>query len=216
MRFTKLGHSCVRLEKDGAVLVIDPGTFTDAAVALAGAAAVLVTHEHPDHLDADAISAALAADPGLTLWANRSVCDQFGAFGGFGDQVHEVRHGDALAVAGFDVHVYGREHALIHPDIPLVANTGFLVDGEVFHPGDSYTVPEDPAPTLLLPISAPWLQAGAMIDYFRAVGPARGYAIHDGILNDAGLALMTTMMSVAATPSGAEVARLEPGTSLEL
>ena len=49
MRFTKLGHSCVRLEKDGAVLVIDPGTFTDAAAALAGAAAVLVTHQHPDH-----------------------------------------------------------------------------------------------------------------------------------------------------------------------
>jgi L-ascorbate metabolism protein UlaG (beta-lactamase superfamily) len=52
MRFTKLGHSCVRLEKDGAVLVIDPGVWTDAAAALAGAAAVMVTHEHADHLDA--------------------------------------------------------------------------------------------------------------------------------------------------------------------
>ncbi len=39
MRFTKLGHSCVRLDKDGAVLVIDPGTFSDAAGALDGAAA---------------------------------------------------------------------------------------------------------------------------------------------------------------------------------
>jgi L-ascorbate metabolism protein UlaG (beta-lactamase superfamily) len=213
MRFTKLGHSCVRLEKDGAVLVIDPGTFTDAPAALAGAAAVLVTHEHPDHLDADAIRAALSADPGLTLWANQSVRAQFGEFG---DQVHEVRHGDALAVAGFDVHVYGREHALIHSDIPLVANTGFLVDGEVFHPGDSYTVPEDPAPTLLLPISAPWLKAGEMIDYFRAVAPARGYAIHDAILNDNGLVLMTRMMSLAAAPTGVPVARLEPGTSVDL
>ena len=27
MRLTKLGHACVRLEKDGSVLVIDPGTF---------------------------------------------------------------------------------------------------------------------------------------------------------------------------------------------
>jgi len=44
MRFTKLGHSCVRLEEDGVVLVIDPGTFTDAVSALNGAA-VLVTHE---------------------------------------------------------------------------------------------------------------------------------------------------------------------------
>ena len=121
-----------------------------------------------------------------------------------------------LEVVGFSVHVYGVDHALIHRDIPLVVNTGFLVEAELFHPGDSYTVPEDPVNTLLLPISAPWLKAGEMIDYFRAVGPARGYAIHDAILNDNGLGLMTRMMSVAAAPSGAPVARLEPGTSLEL
>jgi L-ascorbate metabolism protein UlaG (beta-lactamase superfamily) len=212
MRFTKLGHSCVRLEKDGAVLVIDPGTFTDAAAALVCASAVLVTHEHPDHLDADAIRAALQASPDLALWANPSITAQFAEFGG---RVHETRHGDALSVAGFEVHVYGRDHALIHKDIPLVANTGFLVDGDLFHPGDSLTVPEEPVRTLLLPISAPWLKAGEMIDYFREVGPARGYAIHDAILNDNGLALVTRLMALAAAPSGVPVARLEPGTSLE-
>jgi len=213
MRFTKLGHSCVRLEKDGTTLVIDPGSFSDAAAALDGAAAVLVTHEHPDHLDAEAIRAALSSDPELTLWANQSICAQFSEFG---DRAREVRHGDALEIAGFSVHVYGVDHALIHKDIPLVINTGFLVEGELFHPGDSYTVPEEPVRTLLLPISAPWLKAGEMIDYFRQVAPARGYAIHDALLNDNGLGLMTRMMSVAAAPSGAPVARLEPGTSLEL
>jgi L-ascorbate metabolism protein UlaG (beta-lactamase superfamily) len=213
MRFTKLGHSCVRLEKDGATLVIDPGTFTDAPAALAGAAAVMVTHEHPDHLDADAIRAALSGDPDLTLWANQSICAQFAEFG---DRVHEVRHGDALDVAGFLVHVYGVDHALIHKDIPLVVNTGFLVEGELFHPGDSYTIPEEPVRTLLVPISAPWLKAGEMIDYFRQVAPARGYAIHDAILNGAGLNLMTKMLEVAAAPSGVPVARLQPGTSLDL
>ena len=213
MRFTKLGHSCVRLEKDGAVLVMDPGTFTDAAAALTGATAVLVTPEHPDHFDANAIRAALQADPELTLWANASITAQLGEFG---DRIRETRHGDALSVAGFSVHVYGVDHALIHRDIPLVVNTGFLVEGELFHPGDSYTVPEEPVGTLLIPISAPWLKAGEMIDYFRAVAPARGYAIHDAILNEAGLALMTRMMSVAAAPSGAPVSRLEPGTTLDL
>ena len=122
MRLTKLGHSCVRLDKDGTTLVIDPGGWSDPAAALDGAAAVLVTHEHPDHLDADAIRAALSSDPGVTLWANQSICAQFVEFG---DRVHEVKHGDALQVAGFDVHVYGVDHALIHPDIPLVVNTGF-------------------------------------------------------------------------------------------
>ena len=61
MWFTQLGHSCVRLDKDGAILVIDPAMWTDAAAALAGAAAVMVTHEHPDHLDADAGRTALQA-----------------------------------------------------------------------------------------------------------------------------------------------------------
>jgi hypothetical protein len=106
----------------------------------------------------------------MPLWANQSICAQFAEFG---DRVHEVQHGDALEVAGFGVHVYGVDHALIHQDIPLVINTGFLVDGELFHPGDSFTIPEDPVTTLLVPISAPWLNAGEMIDYFRAVAPAR-------------------------------------------
>jgi L-ascorbate metabolism protein UlaG (beta-lactamase superfamily) len=213
MRFTKLGHSCVRLEKGGAALVIDPGVFTDASAALSDAAAVLVTHEHPDHIDADAVRAALASNPDLTLWTTASVCAQFSDFGG---RVREVRHGDALEIAGFSVHVYGEKHALIHRDIPLVDNSCFLVDGEVFHPGDSFTVPEDRVSTLLLPLSAPWMKAGEMIDYFREVAPARGYAIHDAILNEAGLGLMTRMMTLAAAPGGAPVARLEPGTSLEL
>lgn len=213
MRFTKLGHSCVRLEKDGAVLVIDPGGFTDAAAALAGAAAILVTHEHADHLDADAVRTALQASPEPTLWANPQVTAQFTEFG---DRVHETRPGDVLAAAGFEVHVYGHDHALIHADIPLVVNTGFLVEGELFHPGDSFTVPQQPVRTLLVPIAGPWLKAGDMIDYFRAVAPARGYAIHDAILNANGLGLMTRMLSVAAAPSGVPVARLEPGTSLEL
>jgi L-ascorbate metabolism protein UlaG (beta-lactamase superfamily) len=213
MRFTKLGHSCVRLEKDGAVLVIDPGTFTDAAAALDGATAILVTHEHPDHADAAAVRAALAGNAGLTLWANPSVAGQYGEFG---PRVHQTRAGDALDVAGFSVHVHGEKHAQIHPDIPLVANTGFLIDGDLFHPGDSFTVPDEPVRTLLLPVSAPWLKAAEWVDYFREVGPERGYAIHDEILNANGLGLVTGLMSLAAAPSGASLVRLEPGTTVDL
>lgn len=209
MRLTKLGHSCVRLEKDGAALVIDPGGFTDAAAALDAAAAVLVTHEHTDHLDDGAIRAAMAADPALTLWANPSVS---GRFTEFGTRVHEVAHGDAVSISGFDVHVYGEQHAVIYREIPVVTNTGFLVDGAVFHPGDSLTIPEEPAPTLLVPVSAPWLKLSEMIDYYRAVAPARGYAIHDAILNENGIGLVSRLMPLA----GPGLTRVEPGTSVEL
>jgi len=45
MLLTKLEHACVRLEKDGVTLVIDPAAWSMPR-ALEGASAVLVTHEH--------------------------------------------------------------------------------------------------------------------------------------------------------------------------
>jgi len=212
MRLTKLGHACVRLEKDGEVLVIDPGAFSGDH-ALDGADAVLVTHEHFDHLVPDALRAALAARPGLRLWATAPVAEQFAEFG---DRARAVAHGDDFTAVGFTVNVYGAEHAVIHPDIPTVANVGFLVDGDLFHPGDSYTVPEDPAGTLLLPGSGPWHSTSRMIDYARAVAPRRGFVIHEALLNETGLAVLDMFLGLAAGPHGASYARLEPGTSVDL
>ncbi|MEK8105849.1 MBL fold metallo-hydrolase [Micromonospora sp. M12] len=50
MRITRFTHACLRVEHDGGVLVIDPGTWSEPR-ALVGADAVLVTHEHTDHVD---------------------------------------------------------------------------------------------------------------------------------------------------------------------
>lgn len=50
MRLTRFSHSCVRLEIDGVVVVVNPGIWSE-PVALVGADAVLVTHEHTDHVD---------------------------------------------------------------------------------------------------------------------------------------------------------------------
>jgi hypothetical protein len=137
-------------------------------------------------------------------------------FAEFPAQVHAVRHGDTFSAAGFDVHVYGERHAIIHRDIPAIANTGYRVDGQVFHPGDALTVPEDPVTTLLLPVNAPWLKAGEFIDYFREVGPAQGYAIHDGMLNDFGLTVLNNWLAAAAAPIEATLTRLPPGGTVDL
>lgn len=211
MLLTKLEHACVRLEKDGAVLVIDPGIWS-APGALDGAAAVLITHEHFDHLNADTLRAALTADPGLRLWTNSTVAGEFADFGG---RVHAVSHGDTFTVDGFDVHVYGEKHAVLHRDIPVVPNTGFMIDGEVFHPGDALTVPEDRVPTLLLPANAPWLNVSDLIDYGREVAPDRGYAIHDALLSERGLAVLSTWLTMAGR-GGDTYRRVAPGTSIEL
>lgn len=211
MLLTKLGHACVRLEKDDTRLVIDPGVWSGPD-ALAGAAAVLITHEHPDHLDEAEVRTALRADARLQLWASEAVAAQFAEFGG---RVHAVHDGDAFSAAGFDVHVYGAEHARIDIAMPIVPNTGFAVDGAVFHPGDAFTVPAEAVATLLVPVSAPWLKFSDVADYLRAVRPERGYWIHDALLNDKGASLWQNLLSLVPAQGG-PASYLVPGTSVEV
>ncbi|GAA4236244.1 MBL fold metallo-hydrolase [Actinomadura meridiana] len=213
MRLTKLGHACVQLAEDDRTIVIDPGSFSDAAGALAVADAVLITHEHFDHFDPDGLRAVMAERPELDVWTSRTVAESLADLGG---RVHQVGHGDAVTIAGFDVHVYGEEHEILHPDVPPIPNTGFLVDGEVFHPGDALTVPAEPVPTLCLPGNAPWMKIPELYTYTREVRPERAFVIHDGALNDLGLTVMKAHVARAGEELGKEFTRLDPGTTVDL
>jgi L-ascorbate metabolism protein UlaG (beta-lactamase superfamily) len=101
--------------------------------------------------------------------------------------VHGVRHGDTFTANGLDVAVHGEVHAVIHADIPRVANVGYLIDGSVYHPGDAYHVPAAPVPTLLVPTSGPWTKLGEAVDWIRAVKPDKMVQIHDIMLSEVGL-----------------------------
>ncbi len=213
MRLTKLGHACVQITRDDRTIIIDPGSFSGAAGALAASDAVLITHEHFDHFDADGLRAAMAQRPALEVWTSRVVAESLADLGG---RVHQVGHGDAVTIAGFDVHVYGEEHEILHPDVPPIPNVGFLVDGEVFHPGDALTVPAEPVPTLCLPGNAPWMKIPELYSYARAVRPERAFVVHDGLLNDVGLMVMEKHVGAAGEELGKDFRRLEPGESVEL
>ena len=197
MKLTKYTHSCVRLERDGQVLVLDPGTFSEVEDALAGAHAVLITHEHADHVDRDRVLAQLRANPGLVLYAPAGLAAELRAAAA-GDgragaeetagQIRDVEPNSTFSAAGFEVQSFGGQHALIHPLIPLVANIGYLIDGTLYHPGDSFVVPGGiTVETLLVPIHAPWSKVGEVIDFVIACGAERAYPIHDALLNETGL-----------------------------
>ncbi|MFF3056873.1 MBL fold metallo-hydrolase [Streptomyces sp. NPDC057909] len=210
LTLTKKTHSCIRLEKDGRTLVIDPGGFSEQDAAL-GADAMLVTHEHADHFDEGRLRAGLDANPAAEIWTLRSVAEQLSA--AFPGRVHTVGHGDTFTAAGFDVQVHGELHAVIHPDIPRITNIGFLVDGSLFHPGDALTVPDHPVDTLLLPVMAPWNKISEVIDYVREVKPRRAIDIHDALLTDLARPIYDRQIG---SLGGADHGRLTPGDSTGL
>jgi L-ascorbate metabolism protein UlaG (beta-lactamase superfamily) len=211
MKLTKKSHACVRLEKDGRTLVLDPGAFSEEDAAL-GADAILVTHEHPDHFDESRLRAAMEDNPAAEIWTLRAVAEKISS--AFPGRVHTVGHGDTFTAAGFDVQVHGELHAVIHPDIPRITNVGYLVDGgRVFHPGDALTVPDHPVETLMLPVMAPWSKISEVIDYVRELKPQRAYDIHDALLTDLARPIYDRQIGQLG---GSQHLRLTPGDSAEV
>jgi L-ascorbate metabolism protein UlaG (beta-lactamase superfamily) len=177
MQVTHFGHSCVLLDTGAARLLIDPGSFSTGFEGLTGLDAVLVTHQHPDHLDPERLPALLRANPDARLIVDTGTAGQLG-----GVDHETVEPGATVTVAGARVEVLGGQHAVIHPDIPRIVNNAYLVDGTHLHPGDALdTVPGD-VDVLFLPAAAPWSKISETIEYLRAVAPRAAVPIHQGIL----------------------------------
>ena len=209
MRITKFGHAAVRVERDGQALVVDPGAFTELE-AVDGAGAVLVTHEHPDHLDVERLRRADApvyAGQGVAQALREQAPD-------LAERLKVVREGDEVTAAGMRVTVHGEQHAVIHEDIPRIVNTGFCIEDEVFHPGDSFTAPPHPVPVLLVPVHAPWMRLAEAVDFARAHAGRVAVAVHDGLLNDNGHAVTGKVMGGLLEASGQGFVQVAPGADV--
>jgi L-ascorbate metabolism protein UlaG (beta-lactamase superfamily) len=207
VRTTHFGHSCLLLDTGAARLLIDPGTFASGFEQLTGLDAVLVTHQHPDHLDVERLLPLLRANPDARLLVDA------GSAGSL-DVDHEVlAPGDALDVAGARVQVLGGEHAVIHPDLPVIPNNAYLVDGTHLHPGDAFPAAPGPVEVLFLPTAAPWLKASEAVDHLRAVAPRTAVPVHQGLLSRPQVfyGLFTSL-----APEGTTVRVLDAGEAVDL
>ena len=211
MRLTKFGHSCIRLEHDGAVIVIDPGAWTERGVA-DGATAVLITHEHPDHYDPEQLRATDAP-----VWTIGAVAARIREDApDVAERLRVVTPGEEVD-AGLPVTVVGERHAVIHPELPRFDNSGYLVtagDSRVFHPGDALTGPGVPVDVLCAPVCAPWMRAAEAVDFAREVGAPRNVAIHDRVYSEAGLSVVDTHFQKLLAEDQ-DYLRLPDGTELD-
>jgi L-ascorbate metabolism protein UlaG (beta-lactamase superfamily) len=149
MKVTKFAQSCLVLEKDGGRIAIDPGSITmdhHSLDELGHLDAVLYTHRHHDHFDERCVDA--LHDRGVRLYGNADVCSLV-------EGMTELRDDEVQEVAGFRVHPRDLPHVPMVDGAPGPPNTGFLVDGELFHPGDGMDLADLRARLLALPIAGP-------------------------------------------------------------
>jgi L-ascorbate metabolism protein UlaG (beta-lactamase superfamily) len=216
MLLTKFSHSCVRISDGDRRLVIDPGTFSEVQTALDEVDAVLITHEHPDHVDSDRLAAAAAANPELHIWAPRAVTDQLGAVAALADRLSTVGPGEEFDAGGLSIRTFGGQHALIHSSVPVVANVCYLVAGMIYHPGDSYVIPTVAPEVLLVPLNAPWAKIAETLDFTAAVRAPRAFGIHDALLDDLGRRAYGSHVERVGAEYGVRYSYLQPGESFQL
>jgi L-ascorbate metabolism protein UlaG (beta-lactamase superfamily) len=185
MIVTRLGHACLLIESPSTRILIDPGTFSDTWHALTDLDVILLTHQHPDHFDADNVTAVIDANPGARLVVEPAVAE---ILSDHSPQAASV--GDTLDLGGVSIEMVGGEHAVVHDRIPAVGNVGYIIRESggptLFHPGDSYDATPSGIDLLALPFAAPWAKTAMTIDFANSVKPERAIPIHDVFLNEIG------------------------------
>jgi L-ascorbate metabolism protein UlaG (beta-lactamase superfamily) len=213
MRLTKFGHSCLLVEEGGARVLLDPGSFSEGFEGLEGLTAVCVTHQHADHLDGGRLRRLLDANPGARVVADEGSAEPLGQAGA---EVEVVHDGDELALGGLGLRVVGRDHAAVHPDVPVIPNVGYLVGGRLFHPGDALTDPGEPVEVLAAPAGAPWLKLAEAVDYLRRVAPRVAVPVHEKVLSDLGVKAHYGQLEQLGARGGTSFRVLDDGRPVEL
>ncbi|GAA4952246.1 L-ascorbate metabolism protein UlaG (beta-lactamase superfamily) [Nonomuraea thailandensis] len=200
MKITKYTHSCVKIEHPGGVLVIDPGVWSEPR-AVDGADAVLVTHEHSDHIDVRRLSTL-----GIPVYmpAGARVQDL---------EVVPVHPGEVFTAGGMEIEAVGGRHAPTYATRPDCVNVGYIVDHRCYHPGDSLHVPQRDVDILLTPVHGSWMKTAEAIDYAKYTRSRHVVAIHEGQINQRGLSSVDEWFTQEI---GNRYQRLEPGEFLSL
>jgi L-ascorbate metabolism protein UlaG (beta-lactamase superfamily) len=209
MKITHYGHACVLLETGSARILIDPGTLSNGFEDLRDLSAVLITHNHDDHLDPERVATLLAENPGALVLSDPESASSLAEHGG-----RAVAAGDRFETDGASIEVFGGAHAAIFENFPGSANVSYLIDGgSFFHPGDSFDDPGVPIDVLGLATSGPWIKVGDTIEYVRSIRPRVALAIHEAVLADTTTAYAMIGMF---TPEGTQFREIERGVATEL
>ena len=183
MRVTHFGHSCLLVDIAGRQVLLDPGAFSEDLSAVGDLAAVIVTHQHGEHVDFDRLTGLLERSPQAVLITDPETA-RIASEKGF--DATESSADFVLPLGDGRAEFVGERHAEIYRELPRVTNVGVVLrdaDGTtLFHPGDALDAEPGAVDVLAVPVNAPWCAAKETIDFVRRVGPHRVLPIHDALL----------------------------------
>lgn len=176
MKISKHIHSCLLLQEAGKVILIDPGNYTALEHALDINTInqlddIVITHEHPDHMDIPTIKQLITKFPDVRIFSNLSVKDILG------DEKIEV-----LTSGNEYIQMTPAPHEKIWFGSP-VPNVMATLFQRLTTPGDSlsFTVQTE---ILALPIQGPWASMTQAVELGLKIKPKIIIPIHDYHIKD--------------------------------
>ena len=184
LKITFLGHGSLMMEFDGKTIHIDPVARYADYSKLPKAELILITHEHGDHLDADAISKIKKESTKIVLTEN--CFDQFGS----GTVLENGESGTFSGIKIDAVPAYNIQHMRSegNPYHPKGEGNGYVLtfgDKKVYVAGDTENIPEmanlKNIDIAFLPMNLPYTMTQKMVaDAAKMVQPKILYPYHFG------------------------------------
>lgn len=186
MRISKYIHSCLLVEEGEEKILFDPGTFSfiEQRVSLEtfkDVTTVILTHQHPDHVDMNALKSILA-ESGASVITNS---EGKAALAKENIEVRVVEEG-SYSTKNFTIRALSAQHEkILSPSLPQ--NTAYILNDVFLNPGDSFASLLSPLKgiqVLALPVSAPWTTEIGVAEFAQMIAPQMVIPVHDGYVKD--------------------------------
>lgn len=208
MKITKLVHSCLLVETADDTTLIDPGIMSRESVLAAAPPdlhAIVITHDHPDHMDVELIKKLVGQyGPETQVIAPASAAQQL--------QENGI---DTVSEPTEYLSFFESPHEHGEPVFSTPEQRGIHYRGKLTHPGDSHSF-EETKDVLALPVTAPWGATVTAVNLAIRLKPKYVIPIHDWHWSDEARDLMYENLRKLLARDGIEFVMVKNGEPFEL
>lgn len=208
MKISKYLHSCLLVQQDTTVIVMDPGIFTYQAKvfpidSLQKLDFITITHEHPDHMHVPFIKELTGRFPNVEIITNPSAAEEL-----------EKEHIKAKTTGNTIISIQTAPHEKLW-DREVPQNVIITVFNKLTHPGDSlqFAATSD---IVALPVTAPWGSTTQAVEKAVAIKPKMIIPVHDWMWKDDVRKTMYVRLTDYFKTIGVSFKGLETGEIIEV